>query len=135
MHAETTDSPNIMKDLRKLEVEALRTYYKITKQKPKAIIFIRTAVNEHQINGTVSHEYSSIKAACKELEDGYEPKITFIMVTKNHATRMVAMDQCYQIGKSQNVPAGTVVDTAIVDRERFDFYLQSSQGIQGNIQL
>ena len=122
-----------MKDLERLEVEALRTYYKITRQKPKAIIFLRTAVNEHQINGTVAHEYYAIKSACKELQDDYEPKITFIMVTKNHATRMVAMDPTYQIGKSQNVPAGTVVDTSIVDRERFDFYLQSSQGIQGNI--
>ena len=55
------------------------------------------------------------------------------MATKMHATRFCAMDKMYQVGKSQNVPAGTIVDTDIVDVEKWDFYLTSSQGIQGTV--
>ena len=48
-----------------------------------------------------------------------------------HHTRLFAENEKDRIGKSQNVPAGTLVDTNVVARDRFDFYLVSSQGIQG----
>jgi len=131
MQTEITSNPNIITNMIDLQMNALKTYYKLAREKPKAIIFFRTAVNEHQMQQTLGFEYRAIKSACRMLEQDYEPKITYIMATKKHATRLCATDKRFQIGKSQNVPAGTVVDTAIVDRSRFDFYLQSSQGIQG----
>ena len=56
--------------------------------------------------------------------------MTFIVVNKMHHTRLFATDNRDMIGKSQNLPAGTVVDTGIVDRNKFDFVMMSSQGIQ-----
>jgi eukaryotic translation initiation factor 2C len=135
MQTEITSNPNIITNMIDLQMNALKTYYKLAREKPKAIIFFRTAVNEHQMQQTLGFEYRAIKSACRMLEQDYEPTITYIMATKKHATRLCATDKRFQIGKSQNVPAGTVVDTAIVDRSRFDFYLQSSQGIQGKIFL
>ena len=48
-----------------------------------------------------------------------------------HHTRLFAEDERDRVGKSQNIPAGTVVDSNIVLRDRYDFYLNSAQGIQG----
>ena len=44
--------------------------------------------------------------------------------------RNFAINQGDQIGKSGNVPAGTIVDTNIVSKTLCDFYITSSQGIQ-----
>jgi eukaryotic translation initiation factor 2C len=38
------------------------------------------------------------------------------------------------MGKSENIPAGTVVDTGIVGLNQFDFYLCSHETIQGTAQ-
>ena len=61
------------------------------------------------------------------------PKIVYVTVDKKHNTRLASKDKALQIGKSKNLPSGVVVDKEIVGgkENRFDFYLQSSQGIQG----
>ena len=53
------------------------------------------------------------------------------MVTKRHNTRFGTRTPNYQVGKSQNLPAGTVVDKGVTSCDLFDFYLIGSQGIQG----
>ena len=53
------------------------------------------------------------------------------MATKHHNTRFAGQDKKLQIGKSKNLPAGTVFDREVVSVDKFDFYLMSSQGIQG----
>ena len=47
-----------------------------------------------------------------------------------HGTRFASGNRALQLGKGQNLPAGTVVDTEITSYDKFDFYLQSSMGIQ-----
>ena len=47
-----------------------------------------------------------------------------------HGTRFASSNRNLQLGKGQNLPAGTVVDTEITSNDKFDFYLQSSMGIQ-----
>ena len=49
------------------------------------------------------------------------------MVTKRHNTRLVSRERRFQVGKSQNLPAGTIVDQAITSSDIFDFYLIGSQ--------
>ena len=61
----------------------------------------------------------------------FRPGLTVISVNKMHHTRLFAEDERDRVGKSQNIPAGTVVDSNIVLRDRYDFYLNSAQGIQG----
>ena len=61
----------------------------------------------------------------------FSPKITIMMATKHHNCRFAGRDSHLQIGKSKNLPAGTVIDRNIVSPDKFDFYLMSSQGIQG----
>ena len=53
------------------------------------------------------------------------------MATKHHNSRFAGRDPHLQIGKSKNLPAGTVIDECITSADKFDFYVMSSQGIQG----
>ena len=52
------------------------------------------------------------------------------MLNKKTHTRYFAANQKDQIGKSGNVPAGTIVDTNVVSKSMCDFYLTSAQGIK-----
>ena len=61
----------------------------------------------------------------------FSPGLTVISVNKMHHTRLFCEDEKDCVGKSQNIPAGTVVDSNIVLKDRYDFYLNSAQGIQG----
>ena len=55
--------------------------------KPDKIIYFRDGVSEGQFNDVMLREMSAIQRACKSLEDGYEPGITFVVVQKRHNTR------------------------------------------------
>lgn len=61
----------------------------------------------------------------------YRPAITFIMASKHHNTRFCGRGAHLQIGKSKNLPAGLCVDTHVTSSDKFDFFVGSSQGIQG----
>ena len=60
----------------------------------------------------------------------FSPRVTYIVATKMHGTRFASSNRSLQLGKGLNLPAGTVVDTEITSFDKFDFYLQSSMGIQ-----
>ena len=44
-------------------------------------------MSEGQFTDVMLREMSAIQRACKSLEDGYEPGISFIVVQKRHNTR------------------------------------------------
>ena len=52
-----------------------------------------------------------MRAACTELEEGYQPQITFVVVQKRHHTRFFPADKNQY--KNGNALAGTVVDQGI----------------------
>lgn len=131
MVARMSDDPCFATRLKEMQVEALKNFFAITRSKPQAIIFFRPGCNESEMARIMTLEYKAILDACLELETDYRPKITYIIATKRHNTRFASQDPNLSIGKSQNVPAGMVVDRDVVSVDKFDFYLQSSQGIQG----
>ncbi|KAI3378394.1 hypothetical protein SNEBB_008915, partial [Seison nebaliae] len=106
-------------------------YYKSTKKKPSSIIFYRDGVSEGQYDTVLNYELNLIKKACSQLPGNYNPKVTLIVVGKRHHTRLFPQNRKDAVGRSGNVPAGTVVDTKIVDPKAFDFYLCSHEGIMG----
>ena len=76
-------------------------------------------------------ELRAIRAACRKVEAGYEPAITFLVVQKRHHTRFFPTpDQCDPRDRNKNVAAGTLVDTVITHPTEIDFYLVSHQSIQ-----
>ena len=112
------------------------------------IVMYRDGVGEGQFKLVLAHEMKAMREACLELErDGsYNPGITFVcvqvrfklifsqfssvFVQKRHHMRLFCEDRSDMVGKSNNIPAGTVVDTKICHPSQYDFYLCSHAGIQ-----
>lgn len=66
--------------------------------------------------------------ACKKL--GIKPAITLIVVGKRHHVRFFPQS-ANEGDRSGNCPAGTVVDSDVINPVEFDFYLQSHGGLLG----
>lgn len=124
----------IIQDLSFMVKDLLMEFYKSTLFKPARIIFYRNGVSEgqfQQVRTVLSYELRAIRQACINLDVGYQPGITFIVVQKRHHTRLFCSDPRDQIGRSGNIPAGTTVDHGICHPTEFDFFLCSHAGIQG----
>ncbi|KAJ4745605.1 Argonaute protein [Rhynchospora pubera] len=113
--------------------ELLIAFLRATKMKPARIIFYRDGVSEGQFNHVLLYEMDSIRKACQSLEDGYLPKVTFVVVQKRHHTRLFpeVHGRRDMTDRSGNILPGTVVDKMICHPSEFDFYLCSHAGIQG----
>jgi len=119
----------VIQDMKNVVKILLKKFNKITSKKPQALVMFRDGVSEGQFTTVMARELMAIRAACKELEESYEPQITYIVVQKRHHTRFFPMDQNkYRNG---NALAGTVVDQGINHPTEGDFYLLSHEGIQG----
>ena len=46
----------------------------------------------------LASEMNAIRDACRSLEEGYEPGITFIVVQKRHHTRLFCAERREQVG-------------------------------------
>ena len=87
----------------------------------KALVMFRDGVSEGQFTTVMARELIAVWAACKELQESYEPQITYIVVQNRHHTRLFPMELNKNI--NGNSLAGTVVD------------LLSNKGIQGTSRL
>jgi len=120
-------------DTKDMVKKLLKKFYSKNKRKPERIVMYRDGVGEGQFKLVLAHEMAAIRAACQELEKdgGYTPGITFVCVQKRHHMRLFCEDRQDMVGKSNNIPAGTCVDTNICHPSQYDFYLCSHAGIQG----
>lgn len=80
----------------------------------------------------LAQEYTAVRKAGLELEDGYTPPITYITVLKRHNARLFPASPEGDDG-SGNVRPGMCVDSGITLANGFDFYLNSHKGIQGTV--
>ncbi|CAG8772199.1 15231_t:CDS:2, partial [Dentiscutata heterogama] len=78
----------------------------------------------------VKKEVIALKKAFEKLyEQGKTPQLTFIVAQKRHHTRFVPVNR-NDADQKGNCRPGTVVDQEIVQKNHFDFFLQSHSGIQ-----
>ncbi|EFJ46881.1 Argonaute-like protein [Volvox carteri f. nagariensis] len=109
--------------------------------KPQRLLMYRDGVSEGQFDQILSEEFLAIRKACLRVERGYQPLITFVVVQKNHNTRLFPADRNgpgadlnkanYAHSRRGNVAPGVVVDEGIVAPAGYDFYLNSHAGLQG----
>ncbi|KAL2328527.1 hypothetical protein Fmac_021954 [Flemingia macrophylla] len=113
--------------------DLLRAFRVSTGMKAERIIFYRDGVSEGQFSQVLLYEMDAIRKACGSLEEGYLPRVTFVVVQKRHHTRLFPSEHGSrdQTDRSGNIMPGTVVDTSICHPREFDFYLNSHAGIQG----
>ncbi|KAL3656849.1 hypothetical protein V7S43_018192 [Phytophthora oleae] len=72
----------------------------------------------------------ALRMAFKMISDGYKPLVTFIVVNKRHHTRAFPVNQ-QDVDRKGNAVPGTVIDSAIVDSHRIDFFLYGHSAIEG----
>ncbi|XP_015905738.2 protein argonaute-4 isoform X1 [Parasteatoda tepidariorum] len=122
----------IILELKSMVKDLLSAFYKNTRgKKPEKIIFYRDGVSEGQFEHVMRHEVTAIREACQEIQAGYEPGITFVVVQKRHHTRFMPQDARDGVGRMKNIPPGTTVDNTVVHPLNFDFFLCSHFGLQG----
>ncbi|KAL5250057.1 hypothetical protein ACHWQZ_G015956 [Mnemiopsis leidyi] len=129
-HRRNRTSDEIIRDFKAIMKELLIEFRNTSSRKPGKILYYRDGVSQGQFIQTLTEEIAGIQAACTELEEGYQPKITYINAQKRHHTRLYCAE-ARDGDRSGNVPAGTVVDREITNPIHFDFYLNSHAGIQG----
>lgn len=120
----------VIQDIKNVTRILLKKFYdRNAGRKPERIIMFRDGVSEGQFLAVLAKELVAMREACQELEAGYEPPITYLVVQKRHHTRFFPADNNkYRNG---NALAGTVVDQGINHPTEGDFYLLSHEGIQG----
>jgi len=106
---------------------------------PERIIYYRDGVGEGMFKEVKRQEVAALINAFGQVSKPYppnvksptyRPSITMVVVQKRHHARFFPTSQQDQ-DKSQNCPAGMVVETGITHPREFDFYLQSQAGLQG----
>ncbi|OUC46495.1 piwi domain protein, partial [Trichinella nativa] len=103
---------------------------------PEHLIVYRDGVSESQFKMVINNEVKVFHKAFKQLKENYNPKLTVIVVTKRHNTKFFKTDISARTPvQQQNIPPGTVVDTAIVSPFLYDFYLCGHQGLLGTSRL
>ena len=131
LHRNQKHRQKIIAHLAEMTKDHLKAFYSATRAKPKKLIFYRDGVSDGQFAAVRLEEIAALQRACTELEVGYQPKITFIVVQKRHHTRFFPKDRKDENGRGKNVPPGTMVDCTITHPTQFDFYLCSHAAIQG----
>ena len=116
--------------MEKITYSLLQKFTQKTQRKPEQIIYYRDGVSEGQFIKVFNHELPALRRACEKLESGYETKVTFIIAQKRRKTRLFVENPNDGIGKTQDVPAGTVVDSEITTLSEVDFFLASHEGIK-----
>ena len=117
-----TQNEEMIHDMKDATKKLLMKFHEANKgRKPEKIIMYRDGVSEGQFLTVLASELVAIRAACTELEEGYQPKITYIVVQKRHHTRFFPTDNNKY--KNGNALAGTVVDQGINHPTEGDFYL------------
>jgi len=116
--------------LSEMIVILFKKFYKINELKPKRILFYRDSISESQYQSVMQYELNEIWEACRMMEEGYRPTITYIVVQKRHHARFFPVRKEESDSKG-NILAGTVIESSITHPSQFDFYLCSHPGLQG----
>lgn len=92
-------------------------------------------VSEGQYMTVHRDEIPAIRKACKNVfEDAEQPKITFLIVGKNHHTRFFPTDIKKADTKHNcNIQPGSVVDRGVTMPKGWDFYVAAHAALQGTV--
>ena len=78
----------VIHDMKQVTKNLLIKFHAANKgRKPEKIIMYRDGVSEGQFLTVLAKELMAMREACKELEEDYQPMITYIIVQKRHHTR------------------------------------------------
>uniref|UniRef100_A0A8R1DSF6 Uncharacterized protein n=1 Tax=Caenorhabditis japonica TaxID=281687 RepID=A0A8R1DSF6_CAEJA len=122
---------NTIVDMQEMMREVIVNFKMATGFKPHKIVIYRAGISDAVVDEILQAELRAIRDACASIEHDFQPGVTFIGLDVTHHTRLFAANGNDRVGNSQNVPAGTLVETGITVNNLFEFYLVSHAGIQG----
>lgn len=108
----------------------MKEYASLNGKLPDRLIVYRDGVGEGQIAYVYDFEMAQIKSALDKLIEPGKIKWSFIIVTKRVNARFFQKIDAKTI---ENPPPGTVVDTVVTRKERYDFYLISQSVREGTV--
>lgn len=120
-------------------IETLLTaYLKANQFLPAKVLIYRDGISDAQFEKVLYVEVKAIDKTFQQVAEklniqNYKPKLTLVVVQKSHRTRFIPEHREEGVGKAQNIPPGTVVDTDVIHMTDFDFYLASHEGLQVKI--
>ena len=80
----------VIQDMKNVTKKLLMQFYQQNNgRKPEKIVMFRDGCSEGQFLTVLAQELVAIREACQQLEQGYQPPVTFIVVQKRHHTRSV----------------------------------------------
>ncbi|KAH6914616.1 eukaryotic translation initiation factor 2C 2 [Coprinopsis sp. MPI-PUGE-AT-0042] len=125
----------IIQDMREMTKEMISKWksYQEHMEKRKTplnrLIMFRDGVSEGEYAQVLKDELPMIRAGCKDA--GVDPKITFIVVSKRHHHRGKPKNPGDGDRMSGNLPAGTTIDTTIVNPLQPDYFQYTHGGLLG----
>ncbi|RWS29770.1 piwi-like protein 1 [Leptotrombidium deliense] len=108
----------------------LKRFHELNGKLPERVIVYRDGVSEGQIPHVFEIELQKIKDAIKHLAGNENIRLAFVIVTKRISARFFWKQAERQVA---NPIPGTIVDTVVTRRERFDYYLVSQSVRQGTV--
>lgn len=111
-------------------IDLLKAFRAKNGRLPQRILFYRDGVSEGQFRKVMEVEVDMLRKAFKGGYGDNPPKLTFVIVQKRHHTRFEPTNQ-READRNGNCRPGTVVDTGIVVKQEFDFFLQSHASLLG----
>ncbi|KLO12386.1 Piwi-domain-containing protein [Schizopora paradoxa] len=121
----------MISDVKGMMIERLNLYKTKMKALPDRVLVFRDGVSEGQFHQVIEEELPGLREAVRAF-DGYKPKITIVICTKQHNTRFYPI-RTEDADRTGNTKAGTVVDQGVTGIYDFDYYLQAHAGLQGTV--
>ncbi|GAA6005892.1 hypothetical protein JCM10207_007265 [Rhodosporidiobolus poonsookiae] len=125
-HRAAVQPPNlsVIVDLKRLVFELLQQLSQTDMPQPERLIFFRDGVAENQFAEVMTQEVEAVRAACKMIDEHFQPALTYVICGKRHHLRFFPYNP-QDADRSGNFKAGMVVDKSVTHPYQFDWYLQS----------
>ncbi|XP_074601873.1 piwi-like protein 1 [Brevipalpus obovatus] len=108
----------------------LKEYESLNGKLPDRLVVYRDGVGEGQINYVYDFEVAQLQTAINQLIEPGKILWSFVIVTKRVNARFFHKVDARSL---DNPPPGTVIDTVVTRKERYDFYLISQCVRQGTV--
>lgn len=119
-----SDTPDCMVLIPSAVKTALAAYNSMNGALPRHMVIYRDGVSDYQRTSLLSTEVKSFVETLREVSPS--TKLTFIVVNKCVSARFFT-------NPADNPPIGTVVDSNVVSKTDFDFYLLTAKANEGSM--
>ncbi|XP_078812582.1 piwi-like protein 2 isoform X1 [Oryzias latipes] len=121
-----TPTEELISGFRACFLSTLQKYYELNHDLPQKIVVYRDGVSDGQLKMVELYEIPQL-IKCFETFPNYEPKLVFIVVQKRINTILYSSSA----NGFSSVPAGTVLDHTLTNKDWVDFYLTAHDIRQG----